>query len=132
MLELELMCHWDASTCLTLSPSPAMQLFFKKNTVTIALRCDYVALAMLSLAAFHLAHIDPSRRGTLLEVGLQYHNAAARKAIELLPIPEGPDSKETIENLFVFSSLTVFYGTAPHRCSPSYDSLVTYEHVQRS
>ena len=113
MLDLELMFHWGSSTCLTLSPDPPVQDFFRRNTVTIALRCDFVALAMLSLAAFHLAHECPERRADLMQRGLEYHNAAAGKAIALLPIPEEPESVESVENLFVFSALTVFHGKKP-------------------
>ncbi|KAH6693788.1 C6 zinc finger protein [Plectosphaerella plurivora] len=108
MHDLELMFHWDSATHATMSPNPAMQHFFRRNVVSMALRCDFVALSMLALAALHLAHLTPGRRAELTDRSLHYQSLASRKALELLPIPEGPGSEETIENLFIFSSLTMF------------------------
>lgn len=114
MADLELMFHWDSETHATFSPNPAMHHFFRRNVVAMALQCDFVALSMLSLAALHLAHLAPARRPELTERALRYQSIASRKAIDLLPIPEGPESDGLIENLFIFSSLTIFNGQSPH------------------
>jgi hypothetical protein len=118
MHDLELMFHWDSSTHATLSPNPAMQHFFRRNVVSMALRCEFVALSLLSLAALHLAHETPARAAELTDRALHYQSIASRKAIDLLPIPEGPGSEELIENLFAFSSLTIFHGESEVVPSP--------------
>ncbi|KAL9945255.1 hypothetical protein ACHAO5_005071 [Verticillium nonalfalfae] len=110
MHDLELMFHWDLATHATMSPNPKMQHYFRRNMVAMALQCDYAALSMLSLAALHLAHLTPGRRAELTDRSLHHQNLASRKAISLLPVPEGPGSEGMIDNLLVFSSFTMFHG----------------------
>jgi len=104
------MWHWGNATYQSLSTERNMQILYGKTAVVVALRCDFVVLALLSLAASHLAYLDPVRRVELVERGLRYQNMATKKAAGIVLVPDGPKYYETVENLFVFSVLTMFHG----------------------
>lgn len=65
---------------------------------------------LLSISALHLAHQRPerSRKEALVAKALLYHRIASREAMELMT---GLDARNA-ENLFLFSLLTIFFGSS--------------------
>ena len=110
MANFELMYHWSTSTCETLAENATLRQFWQRNVVRIGLRCDFVMRSLLSLAALHLAYLNPARRPELIERSILHQSEAARAARQSIETAGSADGQEVGENLFVFSVLTVYHG----------------------
>lgn len=107
MLDLQLMHHFATSTYATLFVHPPMRHFWRDQAVRIGLRCDYVMRAILAVSALHLAHHSPERRELYTSTALTYHRVASKGAMSLMTDVKEEDAG----NLFVFSVLTIFFGS---------------------
>lgn len=105
-VDLELIHNFTTSVYETLSTDPVVRCMWRVSVVRLALRCEYVMRALLSVSALHLAHRVPERKEALVSRALQYHRLASREAMELM---SSLDEKNT-ENLLLFSLLTIFFG----------------------
>lgn len=76
--------------------------------VKIGLACDFVMQALLSLAALHLADQNPQRKPQLLPYALSLYSRAAAGARRAMEIEQ--KEADMVDNLFMFSVLTMFYG----------------------
>lgn len=90
----------------TLSTDPVVRQMWKVPVVRLALECDYVMRALLSVSALHLAHNRPERRDFFISRALTYHQMASRTAMGLMGALDG----ENCEKLYLFSVLTIFFG----------------------
>jgi len=81
------------------------------TVVEIGLRCDYIMRAVLAISALHLAYHRPDRRDFYTAQGIVLHQRAARSAMRFIA-PSGIDSLDDKVNLFLFSMLTVYFGTS--------------------
>jgi hypothetical protein len=115
MLDLQLMHHFTTSTYATLFCHPPMRHFWRGEAIQMGLRCDYVMRAILAVSALHLAHHSPERRELYTSTALNYHRIASRQAMSLL----SDMKEENASNLFVFSVLTIFFGSHPSTHDPS-------------
>ncbi|KAK1991509.1 hypothetical protein LX36DRAFT_619121 [Colletotrichum falcatum] len=109
--DLELMHNFTTSVCATLSTDGLVRQMWKVSVVRMALECEYVMRALLSISALHLAHQQPERKEALVTKALLYHRSASREAMRLM---SGLDERDA-ENLFLFSLLTIFFALASGR-----------------
>ncbi|KAM0427889.1 hypothetical protein ACHAPT_007348 [Fusarium lateritium] len=77
----------------------------------MALQCDYLMRALLAASALHLAHNTPEEKDFYMSTALTYHRAASRDAIVLL----ADIKKESAEELFMFSILTILVALGSHQ-----------------
>ncbi|OHE95460.1 hypothetical protein CORC01_09193 [Colletotrichum orchidophilum] len=121
LIDLELMHNFTTFAFNTLSTDPVVRQMWKVPVVRLALECDYVMRALLSVSALHLAHHRPERRDFFISRALTYHQMASRTAIGLMGALDG----ENCEKLYLFSVLTIFFALACPRKSS--DSLIMGE-----
>ncbi|KXH35844.1 hypothetical protein CSIM01_00558 [Colletotrichum simmondsii] len=121
LIDLELMHNFTTFAFNTLSTDPVVRQMWKVPVVRLALECDYVMRAMLSVSALHLAHHRPERRDFFISRALTYHQMASRTAMGLMGALDG----ENCEKLYLFSVLTIFFALACPRKSS--DSLIMGE-----
>jgi hypothetical protein len=105
-MDLELMHHYTVNVYLTLSRSPIEQLLWRDDVVMLALGCDYVTHALLAVSAVHLALNRSDRRDQCLAAAFSHHSLALEAAKPLLADMKVVDAR----NLFLFSSLTIYFG----------------------
>ncbi|KAF6794653.1 C6 zinc finger protein [Colletotrichum sojae] len=120
-VDLELIHNFTTSVYATLSTDPVVRRMWRVSVVRLALRCEYVMRALLSVSALHLAHRVPERKEALVSRALLYHRLASREAMELM---NAVDERNT-ENLLLFSLLTIFFALASGRYLK--ESVVTWE-----
>ncbi|KAJ4218553.1 hypothetical protein NW759_008446 [Fusarium solani] len=111
MLDLRLMHNFTNSTYATFSRHQTIRSFWKGPLVSMALQCDYVMCALLATSALHLAHNTPEEKDFYISTALRYHRAASREAIVLL----ADIKKESAEELFMFSVLTIVVALGSHQ-----------------
>lgn len=104
--DLELLYHFTSSTYATLTDDPRVRELWRTQIVTLALSCEYLMLALLSVAALHLQHLDPSRGEELSFRAMTYHEKASRLAVGIM---SGVQNDQAA-NCFAFSVLTIYYG----------------------
>ncbi|OLN87849.1 hypothetical protein CCHL11_00548, partial [Colletotrichum chlorophyti] len=121
LVDLELMHNFTTFAYTTLSTDPVVRQMWKVPVVRLALECDYVMRALLSVSALHLAHNRPERRDFFISRALTYHQMASRTAMGLM----GALDDENSEKLYLFSVLTIFFALACPRKSS--DSLIMGE-----
>ncbi|KAK2732147.1 C6 zinc finger protein [Colletotrichum kahawae] len=121
LIDLELMHNFTTFAYTTLSTDPVVRQMWKVPVVRLALECDYVMRALLSVSALHLAHHRPERRDFFISRALTYHQMASRTAMGLMGALDG----ENCEKLYLFSVLTIFFALACPRKSS--DSLIMGE-----
>ncbi|KAI0110937.1 hypothetical protein GGR51DRAFT_510571 [Nemania sp. FL0031] len=102
---LELLHNYTTSTYATLSESPALRDFYRITAVQLGLKCDYVMRALLAISSLQLAYYRPHMREHYQSVAMHHHQIASRVAINLMQ----DVNPSTAENLFLFSTLTIFY-----------------------
>ncbi|KAI0975222.1 hypothetical protein F4678DRAFT_419660 [Xylaria arbuscula] len=105
MDELELLHNYATSTYATLSESPVVRDFYRINVVQIGLECDYVMRSLLAVSSLQLAYYRPHMREHYRSTAVYHHEIASRIAGNLIP----DLNASIVENLFLFSALTVFY-----------------------
>ncbi|KAJ0309114.1 hypothetical protein COL516b_003012 [Colletotrichum fioriniae] len=105
LIDLELMHNFTTFAFNTLSTDPVVRQMWKVPVVRLALECDYVMRALLSVSALHLAHNRPERRDFFISRALTYHQMASRTAMGLMGALDG----ENCEKLYLFSVLTIFF-----------------------
>ncbi|KAI1262698.1 hypothetical protein F5Y18DRAFT_149996 [Xylariaceae sp. FL1019] len=111
MLDLELLHHYCASTCLTLSSDPVTRNYFHDNLPQVGFSHPYVLYSILALAASHLAHFRPESRQYYLDEATARHTAATSMAAPLLT----DNSTTHIVPMYCFSTLTLFISFASLR-----------------
>ncbi|KAF9875546.1 C6 zinc finger protein [Colletotrichum karsti] len=121
LVDLELMHNFTTFAYTTLSTDAVVRQMWKVPVVRLALECDYVMRALLSVSALHLAHHRPERRDFFISRALTYHQMASRTAMGLMGALDG----ENCEKLYLFSVLTIFFALACPRKSS--DSLIMGE-----
>ncbi|GJC80698.1 hypothetical protein ColLi_03536 [Colletotrichum liriopes] len=121
LIDLELMHNFTTFAFNTLSTDPVVRQMWKVPVVKLALECDYVMRALLSVSALHLAHNRPEKRDFFISRALTYHQMASRTAMGLMGALDG----ENCEKLYLFSVLTIFFALACPRKSS--DSLIMGE-----
>lgn len=102
------MHHFSSHTYATLSCDVAQQDVWRGPIVRMAFDCNYLLKAILAVSALHLAKLWPEKRATYLSTAFSYYETALTSAIPLMSDLKEEDAR----NLFVFSSLTIFFGTA--------------------
>ncbi|KAJ2998991.1 hypothetical protein NUW58_g138 [Xylaria curta] len=102
---LELLHNYTTSTYATLSESPVIRDFYRITAVQIGLECDYVMRALLAVSSLQLAYYRPHMREHYRSAAMHHHQIASRIAGNLIQ----ELSASTVENLFLFSTFTVFY-----------------------
>ncbi|KAJ0158678.1 hypothetical protein CTA2_11088 [Colletotrichum tanaceti] len=110
-VDLELIHNFTTSVYTTLSTDPLVRHMWRVSVVRMALKCEYVMRALLSISALHLAHRQPGRKEGLVAKALLYHRSASREAMGLM---SGLDERNA-EDLFLFSLLTIFFALASGR-----------------
>ncbi|KAL2694801.1 hypothetical protein Neosp_001388 [[Neocosmospora] mangrovei] len=111
MLDLRLMHNFTNSTYATFSRHQVIRSFWKGPLVAMALQCDYLMRALLATSALHMAHNMPEEKEFYVSTALTYHRAASREAVVLL----ADIKKESAEELFMFSILTIVIALSSHR-----------------
>ncbi|RSL55589.1 hypothetical protein CEP54_009326 [Fusarium duplospermum] len=111
MLDLRLMHNFTNSTYATFSRHQIIRNFWKGPLISIALQCDYLMRALLATSALHMAHNTPEEKEFYVSTALTYHRAASREAVVLL----ADIKKESAEELFMFSILTIVIALSSHR-----------------
>jgi len=113
LLELELLHNFTTLTYSTLAADPGIRDFWRVTVVQLGLKCDYIMRAVLAISALHLAHHRPDRREYYLAKGVLFHQRASRSASSFFNSPYGISNLDDAVNLFLFSMLTLYFGTAP-------------------
>jgi len=106
MLNLELMHHYTSHAYATFTCDPALQLVWRDAVVQTALGCDFLVRSLLAVSAVHLAKVRPEKKDVYLSTAFEYHAAASHAAAALMSDLQDGDTM----NLFLFSSLTIFFG----------------------
>ncbi|KAL1582750.1 hypothetical protein WHR41_08377 [Cladosporium halotolerans] len=115
LLDLELMNNFTASTYNTLSNNSTIRSVWKNAIVRKALGCDFLMRALLSVSSIHMAQHRPEQEHLYLSHAIAYHDMASRKAVSLM----GTMLPENIEDLWIFSVLTVYFALGSPRNSRS-------------
>ncbi|KAI0391132.1 hypothetical protein F5Y17DRAFT_24859 [Xylariaceae sp. FL0594] len=105
MEQLELLHNYTTSTYATLSESPVIRDFYRITAVQMGLECDYVMRSLLAVSSLQLAYYRPHMRDHYRSTAVHHHEIASRMAASLIR----DLNASTVENLFLFSALTVFY-----------------------
>ncbi|KAI0402995.1 hypothetical protein F4802DRAFT_327055 [Xylaria palmicola] len=108
---LELLHNYATSTYATLSESPVVRDFYRITAVQMGLECDYVMRALLAVSSLQLAYYRPHRREHYHSEAAHHHQIASRIAGNLIR----ELNASNVENLFLFSTLTIFYAFASPR-----------------
>ncbi|GKT44625.1 uncharacterized protein ColSpa_04806 [Colletotrichum spaethianum] len=106
--ELHLMHHYGTATCETLGEIPQQIELWKTAIPKKAMRHEYLMDGLLSIAALHYAHLDPSMGWAYTEAAVQYQNSGLigyRTA--LLHIND-----DNYEAIFIFSVILTVLGFA--------------------
>lgn len=111
LLELELLHNFTTHTYSTLAADPGICDFWRVTVVQLGLKCDYIMRAVLAISALHLAHHRPDRRDYYLAKGVLFHERASRSASSFFNSPYGISNLDDAANLFLFSMLTLYFGT---------------------
>jgi hypothetical protein len=107
-LDLELMHHYSTTVYATLTCKTPLQYIWRDSVVRLALKCDYLMKTLLAVSAVHLAKLRPESQESYFSTAFQYHTAALQSAAPFLSHVKEVDDAW---NLFIFSSLTIFFGT---------------------
>ncbi|OLN86959.1 Sterol uptake control protein 2-like protein 7, partial [Colletotrichum chlorophyti] len=111
LVDLELIHNFTTSVYTTLSTDSLVRQMWRVTVVRMAVKCEYVMRALLSVSALHLAHQRPERKESLVSKALLYHRLASREAMGLMSALD----ENNAENLFCFSLLTIFFALASGR-----------------
>ncbi|KZL78452.1 C6 transcription factor [Colletotrichum tofieldiae] len=106
--ELHLMHHYGTTTCETLGLTTQQVKLWKTAIPKEALRHEFLMEGLLSIAALHCAHLDPSMGWAYTEAAIQYQNSGLigyRTA--LLHIND-----TNYEAIFIFSVILTVLGFA--------------------
>ncbi|KAF2178757.1 hypothetical protein K469DRAFT_695278 [Zopfia rhizophila CBS 207.26] len=76
MDDLVLLHHWSVATSLTIVNTPAVDHIWQIVFVRVGFQHPYVMHGILSLAALHLAYLDPLKRRSLIAMAADHHNKA--------------------------------------------------------
>lgn len=106
LLDLELLNNFISSTSTTLSNDPTIRNLWKTAIVRKALTSDFVMRALLAVSATHIAAYRSTQKHHYLSHGMAYHDIASRQAIMLMQDMR----QEDMEDLYIFSVLTVYFG----------------------
>jgi hypothetical protein len=106
-----LLHNFTTKTYSTLTADASLWEFWRDDVVQLGLSCDYVMRAVLAVSALHLAYHRPDRRDFYIESGILLHQKAARSAMRVMAAEHEID-KDTAASLFIFSMLTIFFGTS--------------------
>ena len=107
-VELELLHHFTVHTYSTLTHESAVQEFWRTTAIQVGLKCSYMLQALLAVSALHLADQTPDKRDLYIARGMKLHRQASRSAVRFMD-REDINTDEAV-NLFLFSSLTMFFG----------------------
>ncbi|KAK5624889.1 hypothetical protein RRF57_000605 [Xylaria bambusicola] len=105
MDQLGLLHNYTTSTYATLSESPVIRDFYRITVVQIGLECEYVMRSLLAVSSLQLAYYRSHMREHYRSTAVHHHEIASRIAGNLIQ----DLNASTVENLFLFSTLTVFY-----------------------
>ncbi|KAK3345949.1 hypothetical protein B0T25DRAFT_592322 [Lasiosphaeria hispida] len=105
---------------------PTICTFWRETVVSIGLQCPYIMRTILAISALHLAYHRPALRSHYTTHALLLHQTASRAATAL--ITPGIESLTDAVSLFLFSMLTVYFGTSPFP-SRGPGLLATYGHA---
>ncbi|GJC83479.1 sterol uptake control protein 2 [Colletotrichum liriopes] len=106
--ELHLMHHYGTATCETMGLTPQQVKLWKTAIPKEALRHEFLMEGLLSVAALHCAHLEPSMGWAYTEAAIQYQNSGLigyRTA--LLHINDN-----NYEAIFIFSVILTVLGFA--------------------
>lgn len=82
--------------------------------VRLALRSDYLLKTVLAVSALHRARrVDAGSRDLYISTAYSYHQTALQSAKSLMS-DASPLKDDDAVNLFLFSSLTIYFGSYPH------------------
>ncbi|KAH6974761.1 hypothetical protein EDB80DRAFT_658962 [Ilyonectria destructans] len=127
LTDLCLLHHWTVSTSLDLCRCPGVHHIWQIILPEIGFKHTFVLHALLSFAALHIAHQDPSERKVRLVEAVYHHNKALdgfQSAIRCI-------TEENSEALFTWSICNVLYvfamsnprqdtpGSVPHSTASS-------------
>lgn len=112
LLDLELMNNFTSSTYNTLSNNAVIRSVWKTAVVRKALGCGFLMRALLAVSAIHMAQHRPQQEHLYLSRAFAYHDIASRTAVSLM----GAMLPENVEDLWIFSVLTVYFGKCPCPC----------------
>ncbi|KAI0378807.1 hypothetical protein F5Y04DRAFT_140773 [Hypomontagnella monticulosa] len=103
--DLFLLHHWSTTASLSMLKTPWVDQLFQHVLPRIACQHPFLMHALLSLAALHSAHLDPSRRQDLVIDAVEHHNRAIpgfREAIDNI-------TQENCDAVFATAILNLFY-----------------------
>lgn len=113
------MHHYSTVVYAEMTCDPSIHYIWQHLVVHLALRRDYVLKTLLAVSALHLAkRLPPDRREPYTSAAYSYHQIALRSAMPLLSDADALPSDEAV-NLFIFTSLTIFFGSVPHTPPPN-------------
>ncbi|KAI9163420.1 Sterol uptake control protein [Paramyrothecium foliicola] len=105
MKDLALLHHWTVSTCLEVFDDPRISAVWQVTFPQIGFQYPFVAHAILSLAALHLATIDTSKASSYTMEATDHHNEALKGFQQAVC----HISEENSEALLVWSILNMHY-----------------------
>jgi hypothetical protein len=103
--DMALLHHWSLVTGVSIINTPQLDHFWQTVIPQVGFRHQYVMHGILSLAALHIAYLDPSRRQSSLFEAAQHHVKALDGFREdIIRI-----CAENADALFASAALTFFY-----------------------
>ncbi|KAF6843735.1 Sterol uptake control protein 2-like protein 1 [Colletotrichum musicola] len=118
--DLELLHHWTVFTSVNIYKTPGIDSFWQTTLPQIGFQHPFVAHAILSLAALHLAYLDGSQKMACIIEATQHHEVAIAGFHECL----ANLTDEKSEALLAWSILNLFYvfGVSGHSDSAERNS----------
>ncbi|KAH7303896.1 hypothetical protein B0I35DRAFT_495781 [Stachybotrys elegans] len=106
------MHHWTVSTSIEFYKVPALNHIWQTAFPQVGFRYPFVARALLSLAALHLAHLNSHKDGPYILNAIRLHD----EALEGFQAAVSHITEENSEALLVWSILNVIYvfGVSKH------------------
>lgn len=102
---MALLHHWSQVTSVSILSTPKLDYYWQTLIPQVAFQHQYVMHSILSLAALHVAYLNPPERSSRLFDAAQHHTKALRAFTEDIKCV----TEDNSDALFINAILTFFY-----------------------
>ncbi|KAH7378175.1 hypothetical protein BKA64DRAFT_251801 [Cadophora sp. MPI-SDFR-AT-0126] len=83
--DIELFHHYCTSTSQSMWTNPLLRIFWRIQVPHIGLTYQFVMRGILSMAALHMAYLNPNKKDVYLPYSMHHQQQAMKEVMEILP-----------------------------------------------